>query len=256
MNRIQQLFKKPGGKLIPYVTAGYPSLNLTTKLVLAMEKGGADMIELGLPFSDPLADGPVIQASSQVALKNGVNTRWVLEQVEIIRKSSQIPIALMGYINPILKYGDDKFFSDCQQVGVDGIIVPDLPIEEAKDFVLLSKSNNISPILLIAPNTPNDRIRKISQMAGDLVYCVAILGVTGEKLSKEATLVKYLSRVRENSNTPFIVGFGIKTHQDVERINRLSDGAVVGTAFVEKLRDSNHPEKTVLKYVKELKGMK
>ncbi len=256
MNRIRKLFEKPGEKLIPYITAGYPSRKLTTDLVLAMEKAGADMIELGLPFSDPLADGPVIQESSQVALQNGVNLRWILGQVQILRESSQIPLALMGYINPILKYGYDEFISDCQKVGVDGLIIPDLPPEEADDIVSMCKSNNISPILFIAPNTSNDRIRTISRMAGDLVYCVAILGITGNKLSKEASLKAYLSLVREYSVTPFVVGFGIKTRKDVVTINRVADGAVVGTAIIDKIHNSNDPIKTIMEYVKDLKGIK
>jgi len=220
-----------------------------------MEKAGADMIELGLPFSDPLADGPVIQESSQVALQNGVNLRWILGQVKILRESSQIPLALMGYINPILKYGYDEFIADCRKVGVDGLIIPDLPLEEADDIVSMCKSYNISPILFIAPNTSNDRIRTISQMAGDLVYCVAILGITGNKLSKEASLKAYLSRVRKYSVSPFVVGFGIKTRKDVITINRMADGAVVGTAIINIIHNSNDPIKTITEYVKELKGI-
>lgn len=250
-----ELFKRPGEKLIPYFTAGFPSPETTTELVLTAERAGADMIELGIPFSDPLADGPVIQLSSQVALRNHVTVTWILEQVETLRATSEIPIAIMGYINPVLNYGPQAFVSDCKQVGVDGLIVPDLPPEEATDFVSLCKSNTISPILLIAPNTPDDRIRNISEIAGDLVYCVSILGITGGELSREAALSAYLSRVKENSVTPFVTGFGIKTREDVENINRMSDGAVVGSALIHKLTESKNWVKTTFDYLRELKGL-
>ncbi|MEE9165962.1 MAG: tryptophan synthase subunit alpha [Candidatus Neomarinimicrobiota bacterium] len=255
MNRIVELFKRPGEKLIPYFTAGFPALETTTELVLAAERAGADMIELGIPFSDPIADGPVIQASSEVALQNHVTVTWILEQVETLRRTSEIPLAIMGYINPILNYGPQAFVSDCKQVGVDGLIVPDLPPEEATDFVSLCKSNTISPILLIAPNTPNDRILNISEIAGDLVYCVSILGITGGKMGRKEALKSYLLRVRENSVSPFVTGFGIKTRRDVITVNQLSDGAVVGTALIRRIEESDDPLTTVFNYVQELKGV-
>jgi tryptophan synthase alpha chain len=254
LNRISNLFKTKSEKVIPFLTAGYPSLNDTINMVLSAEKAGADMVELGMPFSDPLADGPVIQLSSQVAIKNGVNIKWILDSVSKIRANSEIPIILMGYINPIIKYGLNNFLIECNSNGVDGLIIPDLPPEEAEEFIKKCKINNISPILLVAPNTKNERIKYISQLAGDLIYCVSILGITGSKSSKNDNLEKYLSRVKTYSECPFIVGFGISTRNDIIKINKISNGTVIGSAIINKLNKNESPEKTVYNYIKELKG--
>jgi tryptophan synthase alpha chain len=238
--------------VIPYLTAGYPSKKDTVSLVLAAESAGAAMVELGMPFSDPLADGPVIQTSSQIAIENGVTISWILKTVSEIRKQSEIPIALMGYINPIIKYGLRQFMSECKNSGVDGLIIPDLPPEEALKYIDSAKKNEISPILLVAPNTQDKRIREISQIAETLIYCVAILGVTGGKGAKVIELKKYLKRVEENCECPFVAGFGIKERADVIEINKLAHGAVVGTAIIEKLKNSIEPVKTIREYIQEL----
>ena len=252
MNRIQNIFQTRSEKIIPYLTAGYPSKEDTVSLVLAAESAGAAMVELGMPFSDPLADGPVIQASSQIAIENGVTIPWILKTVSEIRKKSEIPIALMGYINPIIKYGLDQFMSECKNSGVDGLIIPDLPLEEAGKYVDSAIKNEISPILLVAPNTQDKRIREISRLAETLIYCVAILGVTGGKGAEGIELKKYLKRVEQNCDYPFVVGFGIKERADVIEINKLSHGAVVGTAIIEKLKNSIEPVKTIREYIQEL----
>jgi tryptophan synthase alpha chain len=254
MSRIPKIFSKSSEKLIPFITAGYPKLHSTVDLVLSAEKAGADMVEIGMPFSDPLADGPIIQASSLQAIKNGIHLDIIFEQIIEIRKSSNISIVLMGYINPIIHYGLLDFLDACRRVSVDGLIIPDLPPEEAEEWVKECKKRGISPILLIAPNTPNERIVTISKLAGDLVYCVAILGITGASKASEMELKKYLYRVKENCTAPFIVGFGISSSYDVKKINALSDGAVVGSALIEKIRHSQAPEKDVFSLVKNLKG--
>ena len=221
-------------------------------MVLAAEKAGAAMVELGMPFSDPLADGPLIQESSQKAIKNGVTINWILETVSNIRRQSDIPIALMGYINPILKFGLTHFMESCSQAGVDGLIIPDLPSDEADDYVKSSKTNGISPILLVAPNTSEKRIQDISKLAGDLIYCVAILGITGSRGSFGDKLKTYLNRVEKNSDCPFVVGFGIKEREDVIGINKIAHGAVVGSAIIQAIANSDNPITAVEKYIEKL----
>ena len=252
MNRVQKIFKQKDEKIIPFITAGYPSKEHTIEMVFAAEIAGASMVEIGMPFSDPLADGPIIQNCSQLALKNGVTTSWILKIVSEIRKKSEIPIALMGYINPILKYGVDKFLIDCKSSGVDALIIPDLPIEEDHGLISKAKDLEISPILLVAPNTSNKRIEKISNLAGDLIYCVAILGITGSASSSKKELMEYLDRVKNHSSCPFIVGFGVKSRRDVLDINSIADGAVVGSAIMKLVDDSSNPSDVVKNYIKSL----
>ena len=252
MNRIKKIFQIRSKKVIPYLTAGYPCKEDTVRMVLAVESAGASMIELGMPFSDPLADGPIIQASNQRAIENGVNIPWILETVSEIRKQSEIPIALMGYINPIIKYGLDSFIVDCKKSGVDGLIIPDLPLEEAADFVEKSNESRISTILLVAPNTPNIRIREISKLAGELIYCVAILGITGSGNAENDKLKNYLRRVDKYSVCPFIVGFGIKERSDVIDINEMAHGAVIGSAIIKEMKKSTDPVQYVKNYIESL----
>ena len=254
MNRIQKLFSDKTEKVIPYIPAGYPNINSTVELVLTAVDAGADMVEIGIPFSDPLADGPIIQEASQVALKNGINLNLILKQVREIRKSSQVPLVLMGYINPILNYGQTRFIDDCKNSGVDGLIIPDLPPNEENEFITGCKSNGISLILLVAPNTPDDRITQISRISPDLIYCVSILGVTGSGLSKKSALSDYLQRVKKHSDSGMIVGFGITSREDIQFINSLADGAVVGSSLIRKIQHSENSVQTVSNYISELKG--
>jgi len=254
MNRIQKLFSEPKEKLIPFLTAGYPKLKSTVDLVYAAAEAGADMIEIGIPFSDPQADGPIIQTSSQQALDNGMTLKKIFEQVTEIRQRTKVPIALMGYYNPILKMGHETFLNNCVSSGVDGLILPDLPLEEATPFCELAKAKGVSPILLVAPNTPNERIQKISKLAGDLIYAVSILGITGNDLASKDALSEYLNRVQENSVTPFVVGFGISTRDEVVWFNKHSDGAVVGSAIIKNMDGNSDPVIATKILIKNLKG--
>ena len=244
MNRIRNLFKKDKDKLIVFLTAGYPEINSTEKLVLTAVESGADMIEIGIPFSDPQADGPIIQKASEKALSNGITLDIIFQQVKSIRKKTNIPISLMGYYNPILKRGIDKFLADCVVNEIDGIILPDLPYDEGKEFCNKAKELGISPILLVAPNTSNKRIEEISNLSNDLIYAVSILGITGNDLGSKKEVIKYLDRVKANSSCPFIVGFGIKTNDDVKWFNKYSNGAVVGSHILNHI---NADEDYVLK---------
>ena len=254
MNRIQKLFSEPKEKLIPFLTAGYPKLKSTVDLVCAAAEAGADMVEIGIPFSDPQADGPIIQTSSQQALDNGMTLKKIFEQVTEIRQRTKVPIALMGYYNPILKTGHETFLNNCVSSGVDGLILPDLPLEEATPFCELAKAKGVSPILLVAPNTPNERIQKISKLAGDLIYAVSILGITGNDLASKDALSEYLNRVQENSVTPFVVGFGISTRDEVVWFNKHSDGAVVGSAIIKNMDGNSDPVIATKILIKNLKG--
>ena len=240
--------------MIPFFTAGYPELDSMVELVLVAVSAGADMIEIGIPFSDPQADGPIIQEASEKALKNGITLNIIFEQVKEIRKETTVPIALMGYYNPILRWGPKNFLKACSETGVDGLILPDLPLDEARDFCADSKAFNISPILLVAPNTSDDRIKEISLVAGDLIYAVSILGITGSKINAKNSLKTYLSRVRDNSAVPFIVGFGIRSYEDVKWFNKYSDGAVVGSALIKKIGEKKNSANIVYNFIKRLKG--
>lgn len=244
MNRIRKLFKKDKDKLVVFLTAGYPEINSTEKLVLTAVESGADMIEIGIPFSDPQADGPIIQKASEKALSNGITLDIIFQQVKTIRKKTNIPISLMGYYNPIVKRGIDRFLADCVVNEIDGIILPDLPYDEGKEFCNKAKQLGISPILLVAPNTSNKRIKEISNLSNDLIYAVSILGITGNDLGSKKELIKYLDRVKANSSCPFIVGFGIKTNDDVKWFNKYSNGAVVGSHILNHI---NADEDYVLK---------
>ncbi len=252
MNRIKHIFQTRSEKVIPFIAAGYPSKKDTVNLVLAAEESGAAMVELGMPFSDPLADGPVIQEASQIAINNGVNIAGIIATVKEIRKSSQIPLALMGYINPLLKYGLEEFIQDCSAAGVDGLILPDLPPEEAEEYLTLCKSEDLCPILLVAPNTPSERIQEISKAANVLIYCVSILGITGGKGAAQQELENYLKRVEAYSSCPFVVGFGIKNRADVVRINQMAHGAVIGSAIIEEMRKKKNSVAVMKSYISKI----
>ncbi|UCH62892.1 MAG: tryptophan synthase subunit alpha [Fidelibacterota bacterium] len=252
MRRIARLFHSPGKKLVPFITAGFPHLEDTVALVLAAERAGAHMVEIGIPFSDPLADGPVIQQTSQVALANGVTVPWILEAVTQIREHSQVPIVLMGYINPLLNMGLDTFLKKACEAGVDGLIIPDLLPEEGTLFFKQARSMGLSTIYLVAPNTPDDRIQQLGREAEDLLYAVSILGVTGSALAGQEKLDRYLDRVRAVSKVPFVVGFGISTPEDVQRAAVKADGVVVGSALLACLDEAADPVKEAVEYLRTL----
>lgn len=236
-NRIDLKFKelrRKGQKaLISYITAGDPSLELTYELVLELEKRGADIVELGVPFSDPLADGPVIQSASERALKNGTSLSKVLDLVHLLRKTTQIPIALLSYYNPIYKYGVAKFVKDASSVGVDGVIIPDLPPEEAKILIHEARIKNLATIFLLAPTSTPERIRLISRASTGFIYCVSLTGITGMREKLETELVRFIRQVRLITSKPIGVGFGISTKEHVHQITTIADAAIVGSAIVD-----------------------
>lgn len=252
MRRIATLFHSPGKKFVPFITPGFPDRDSTVDIVLAAERAGTHMVELGMPFSDPLADGPVIQHASQVAIRNGINLHRILEIVAEIRQSSEIPIVLMGYLNPILRFGTDNFLRQAQKAGVDGLILPDVPPEEGEGLYQNIKAYGMSPILLVAPNTNGDRMRKLGDLAEDLLYAVSMMGVTGSALENDNRLGAYLRTIRKHTETPFVVGFGISTPEDVQNIATLADGVVVGSALLKRIENSPDPAETTFAYLSEL----
>ena len=247
MNRIRKTFESlrtSGGKaLVPYVTPEYPFRGMTTSLLQTLEQAGADLIEVGIPFSDPLADGKTIQHSSEVALKNGATVGTILKSISEFRRTSQLPVVLMGYINPILHLRFENFLSACKAAGVDGVIVPDLPPEEASDFVAASDVSGISNVFLIAPTTDEARIRAIDALSTDFCYCVSVTGVTGarDQFGASGELDAFLTRVKNNTTKPFVVGFGISRPEHVQHVWKFADGAVVGSSLINVMGESASP---------------
>jgi tryptophan synthase alpha chain len=219
--------------LMPYLTIGFPQRDSTLQLVPALEAAGADMLELGIPFSDPLADGATIQRASQQALDNGVHLAFCLETVARLRQHGvRIPLLLMGYYNPILSYGMDRACTDLATAGGDGWIVPDLPPEEAGPLRQQATAHGLDLIMFVAPTTPDERIAHIVQMASGFVYCVSLTGVTGSRRDLSTGLKPFLSRVRQHTDLPLVVGFGISTAEHVAQVAPIADGAIVGSALI------------------------
>jgi tryptophan synthase alpha chain len=229
--RIRARLESRSKILAMFLTAGYPRKGDTVDIVLALEKGGADIIELGMPFSDPLADGPVIQESSATALRNGVTLQSIFTDVVHIRRRSQIPIILMGYVNPIIHYGEQEFFDTAASSGVDGIILPEVPLEEFDRFAPAMERYGLAGILLVTPTTSPERIELIDQKSRGFLYCVSTTGVTGKKGGAPAT--EYLQTVREHArNNALLVGFGISTPEDARAYAWSADGVIVGSALI------------------------
>jgi tryptophan synthase alpha chain len=264
-NRIDEVFERqqqehPDDKLVSlFLTAGYPDPSETVDLILGMEEAGADMIELGMPFSDPLADGPTIQYSSQVAIEKGVDIDQILKMVEQVREQSNIPLILMGYLNPVLRYGIDAFFHKASDAGVDGLIIPDVPPEESGLMQKAADQYQLPLIYLVAPNTSDERMRHIDEVSNGFVYCVSVTGVTGARDGEEVaqSVARFIDRVDEQiQRNPTMVGFGIKNHEDAQRIAQKANGFIVGSALIDTIRE-HYPEEgwkdKVFAFVHELK---
>ncbi|NJK87774.1 MAG: tryptophan synthase subunit alpha [Bacteroidales bacterium] len=241
MNRINKLFQqKQSGVLSVYFTAGYPQLNDTCAIIKTLAINGADMIEIGMPFSDPMADGPVIQKSNDIALKNGMGLRRLFEQLKYIRKETEVPLIMMGYLNPVMYFGIEKFCEKCSETGIDGIILPDLPYEV---FVEEYKSTfdrfNLHKIFLISPQTSEERIRRIDDISNGFIYMVSSSSTTGmkEKFAREQET--YFERIQNmNLKNPRMIGFGISNHETFQDACRFANGAIIGSAFIKALGNS------------------
>lgn len=261
MSRLKTLFSisltEPVFSL--FLTGGFPEKDATVDLVLRLEQAGADIIELGMPFSDPLADGPTIQYASDVAIRNGVGVPQVIGMVREIRKSSSIPLVLMGYINPVIRYGLEAFFKDAAEAGADGVILPDVPVEESEPIRALCQSHGLDLIFLVAPNTTDERMRVVDSLSSGFVYCVSVTGVTGARDGEDVnrSVERFKDRVKANiTRNPVLVGFGIKSHEDAKQIASGLNGFIIGSAFIETIRSeypgANWKEK-VVQFVRSVK---
>ena len=257
MNRLNELFANRGDKRILsiYYTAGYPTLDSTVEIAEILEKSGADFLEIGFPYSDPVADGPVIQHSSEVALRNGMTLQVLFDQLRELRTHVNIPVLLMGYVNPVLQYGVENFCQSCKEVGVDGVIVPDLPMYEYEELYRETfEKHELSNIFLVTPQTSEERIRKIDGLSTSFIYLLSSSATTGKNLSVSEDTEAYFSRIRGmNLKNPLVVGFGISSNETFVRATDYASGAIVGSAFVRLLSTDNYREQ-IPSFIRQLKG--
>lgn len=247
MSRIQKQFdwlkSKSEKALVAFITAGDPDLATTQELFSMIEEGGADIIELGVPFSDPLADGPVIQAASQRSLKSGTTLKKIIQLVRDIRQSSQLPIVLMTSFNPVFVYGQEAFVKDAVVAGVDGVIIPDLPPEEAGEFDALAKVRNLDMIHLLAPTSTPDRIKMVGGQSRGFIYYVSLTGVTGIRDGLAQGVENKVARIKQATSLPVLIGFGISGPEQAKAASKCSDGVIVGSAIVRMIDETPEPAK-------------
>ncbi len=240
MNRINQKLQEKNNILSIYFSAGYPSLNDTVQIIQDLEKNGVDMIEIGLPFSDPLADGPTIQESSTQALYNGMTTQVLFDQLAVIRKTVSIPLIIMGYFNPMLQYGMENFCKKCAEIGVDGLIIPDLPVDVyADEFKTIFEKYGLINVFLITPQTSDDRIQFIDSVSDGFIYMVSSASVTGSQSGFGNTQEDYFKRIADmNLRNPQVIGFGINNAETFNQATQFAKGAIIGSAFIKNLTEN------------------
>ncbi len=253
MTRIEKRFKElsESGKtaLVAYVTAGDPSLETTKRIVVELERAGVDIVELGVPFSDPMADGPTIQLASERALSRGTNLHKILHIVKQIRNETQIPILLFGYYNPFFKYGLEKFAASAREVGVDGVLVVDLPPDESHEFKVHLDKNGLNTIFLLAPNSTDERIELVSQKATGFVYLVSVTGVTGVRPDLEYSLKDLTDKIKKKTNLPVGIGFGVSSPKQAKEISSYADAVIVGSALIKIIEKNLDRESELLKNI-------
>lgn len=253
MNRIDNLFKQKKNNILSiYFTAGYPQLNDTVTIIKELEKAGADMIEIGMPFSDPLADGPVIQNSSCQALKNGMSLKLLFSQLKDIREEVNIPLILMGYLNPVMQFGVEQFCRKCSETGIDGIILPDLPLQEYEEsYQKFFEQNNLHNIFLITPETCDERVKQIDSTGGGFIYMVSSSSTTGAKKEIENSQIAYFERIQKLSlRNPRLIGFGISSHATFARSCNYASGAIIGSAFINALSAEGKLANNIHQFIK------
>ncbi|MFD2998968.1 tryptophan synthase subunit alpha [Pontibacter toksunensis] len=255
-NRIKTLFEqKPQGLLSVYFTAGYPNLEDTVPIILELEKNGVDLIEVGMPFSDPLADGPTIQQSSDIALRNGMTITKLFDQLKDIRQKTQIPLVLMGYLNPVMQFGVERFCKMAKEVGIDGIILPDLPLADyVREYKEIFEQNNLSKIFLVTPQTPEKRIREIDSHTNGFVYMVSSASTTGSTTGKAVTNTDYFQRVRQMElRNPSLIGFGIHDNDTFSQACQHAKGAIIGSAFIKALAQEGSLQENIQTFIQSIR---
>jgi len=256
MNRIETLFQNKKQNITSvYFTAGFPNLNDTETIITELEKAGTDLIEIGFPFSDPVADGPVIQQSSEQALNNGMTVKLLFEQLKDIRQKVQIPLILMGYINPVMQYGIENFCRDASKIGIDAMILPDLPVEMyLNEYYSTFKQYNLHYIPLIPPQTDDARIKMIDEACSGFIYLVSSSSTTGTKTAQGSILEEFASRVKKlELRNPQLIGFGIKDKESFENVCKYASGGIIGTAFIKTLSKEGNMVENIHKFISSLK---
>lgn len=256
MNRIDAVFKRLKEQrkkaFIAYITAGDGGLAMTKKLVLALEDSGVDIIELGVPFSDPVADGPTIQAASQRALAGGATLRKIFVAAKALRVKTQVPIVLMTYYNPVLRYGLKGFFSACRTSGIDGVIVPDLPCEESSELIRESSKSGVAAIFLVAPTSTPERVKDIIGKSRGFIYYVSLTGVTGVRRALPAGIKANIGRIKAISDKPVAVGFGVSNARQAADLAKIADGVIVGSAIVKIIGENTDTVTRVSRFAKKI----
>lgn len=256
MNRIDQLFKNKSENILSiYFTAGFPGPEDTLPIIKALEEAGADIVEIGVPYSDPVADGPTIQESNKIALENGMSLKKLFSQIKDMRTQVQIPVILMGYLNPIMQYGIEAFCKKCKEVGVDGVIVPDLPMQQYLDeYKELFDHYDLRNTFLISPQTSESRIRQIDEHADGFIYMVSSHSITGAKKGITAQQIQYFEAIRAMGlKKPRLIGFGISDHESFAEASSYSNGAIIGSAFIKVLQNAVDLEGEIKSYIRSIR---
>ncbi|MEO1053958.1 MAG: tryptophan synthase subunit alpha [Bacteroidota bacterium] len=256
-NRIDRLFKEKGERILSvYFTAGYPQTGDTMQVAQALQEAAADIIEIGMPYSDPIADGPTIQESSKISLDHGMTIALLFEQLASLRMHVDIPVILMGYINPVLQYGIERFCQQCQQLGVDGLILPDLPMHEYQtEYKPVFDAHGLYNIFLITPQTSEERIREIDEHSNGFIYMVSSASTTGAKDNIEAEQVAYFNRIRDmRLNNPTLIGFGISNKDTFDKACEYASGAIIGSAFIKAIQSTGDLTSNINQFITSIKG--